>query len=288
MILNANAQVYNYVPLEFQNMESNPAIMAYQFYKSRSNISYIWSAEPIKTFNHYNFSYSKLVNNRNAYGISIENAFQDIDELYRIAAIGAARNFKIANRWTLNSGLIYKFVKLGFEQCKFDYFEYTATNYKQSLLHTINGSTIIADTTGNYYLSLSYLNFILPFSNAFNNIEFPSYVVLNLGNSGYLLIPSGKLDLAYTGFIKSMENRNSFCHYINLGVVQKIGKYSAFKLGLRTGHCESNYYHINPYVSYSFKNLINLKFAYNYHAELGSNNEIKISTFQTSNTSIFP
>jgi len=287
-ITNVNSQVYNYVPIEFQNMESNPAVMGCKFYKSRANISYIWSAQPIKTFNNFSFSYSKQINKKNAYGLSIENTNQDIDELYRIIAIGGARNHKLNNRWSLHGGLLYKFVKLGFQNCNFDYFEYTANNYESNFINIINASAIVTDTAGNYYFSLSYLNLVVPIFMNSNKIEFPSYLIINIGNFGNLLVPSGKLDLNYSSFVKSTNQGNTLSQYINIGFGLKIGKHSGLKVGLRTGLCESYYYHLNPYICYSYKNLINLKFAFNYHAELESGKTTKIPTYQTSNTSIFP
>ncbi len=279
------AQVYNYEPISFYTIESNPSALTsgrtdrvFKFVQKNS----LSNKTP---FSYTQASYSSHLNsNFFGVGLTLNNTYQGKGVSYQYAALGVGYRNVILNKTLLKVGATYKTI-LSHNGGKFEYYKSSVNSSATSdrITEKLNLAVSLTGNSERFYIALSSLNLDLPWSKSHEEIEFSRYYFFNVGNFASIFDRADIREISYAGMSRYDAGKDKWVlsHYLNLKYHMPITRRHSLFLGSRTGYLDQTDIHIMPFVTL-FSEHYTVSFMYNFHLDDSNFNVSKISTIQTS------
>ena len=261
-------QVYNYVPFNYFDIETNPSVLASENMNNRLQVYHQNAFLASQKFSYSNLKFSKYFESSFiGLGLSLNNTIMNDDINYNHIGIGAGYRNILFNKVYLKLGLTYKLVSTLAPAGSFDYFSFYPADWhtKRNFNDNVNLSLSFSSSFDRYYLSISALNIDLPWTKTNTDIQFPSYYVINIGNLMSLWDKRNE-EISYAGFSKYSEIscKRTYNHYINFKFNYVLSRRSSFNYGTRIGYAENDYFHLIPFLTY-YQDKFAITVSYNFH-----------------------
>lgn len=283
----SKAQVYNYVPFTFENMEINPAVVARSPFNNRIGISHTQelngtTSGSLLHYSHFfksSFTGIGLALNRVSYGSK--------HAVYSASAAMAYRTI-VGDRMTVRLGALLRHVHTYSNSNVFDY--YSIKNHAEQAFsgtqQFVNWSLMLGEPDHSNYAFFSMQNITTPWSKRDTLHQFGSQQTWEIGNLLKVLGARPNNRLTYSGRRRIMPDREVFEHYINLRTpFLRINRKLSTLVGGRFGWSQDDFVHLAPaFILFSEQYVWTI--AYNHH--LSTNGALKLpSSIQASFTYIF-
>jgi hypothetical protein len=280
---NANSQVYNYFPLTYNNIESNPSAINAKV-APKINTELFHTANKNKQLSGYQINGTAITDN--PIGLGVTMGANRMNNLMGYSYLGVATSSKINlkgnNRILL--GLTYKVVESYAVNPSFDYYITNITPGKESYNHNFNVAVTFSDTLNNFYLSANVLNVLVPFVNSNSSPKFPLYYVLHAGNLANVFSEAkmGEISFMAISRLSPIDYRYWFSYYANASYQFNISKLHSLQLGTRIGFTDNSYWHLIPYLTFIINDQYGVKLSYSTHKNKSNFDPVFASNFQIS------
>lgn len=278
-------QVYNYSPINYRDIETNPAIIASESKNNQIDFSHQNTFSTSNKFSSSSLKFSKYFKSVfSGLGLILNNTNMGDSIHYNYIGMSAGYRNVLFNKVYIKMGVTYKLISTNAPSGNFDYYSFTQSgiNKQKNINTSINMALSISTLSDRYYVSIGSLNtnFIRDQTN--NSIQFPNYYVFHLGNLLSLFDDSNRnSEISYTAFSKySLTNTKIvYSHYIDLKFVLSITRSSSIKYGSRVGYAENQYVHLIPFCTY-FTRSAALTISYDFYSDKNSFHSKYPSTIQ--------
>lgn len=276
-------QVYNYIPLNYRDFETNPSILAsgnndktlqfiHQNAFATGNPIFLNSLRFTKYFE------SAFL----GMGFSLNNTNSNDNINYYHFGLGIGYRNVLFNKLFIKLGATYKLVYSNSPSGEFDYYSFRITDsiYQKNFKDNLNLALSLSTTLDRYYISFGVQNIDLPWNLSKSDIQFPTYYVLNIGNL-MSLFDDLRSEISYTAFFKSSKITDtiSFSQYINLKFHVKLNRHSGLNYGAKIGYAEYSYFHLIPVIKY-YREKLAIDLSYNFHIDKKTFHSKYYSTIQ--------
>jgi len=265
------SQVYNYIPIHYNDFETNPSVLACELLDRRFQAIHnnslfrhnAFALSSVKVSKYYEDIFCGL-------GFSLNNTIVGKQTNYNHAAISGAYRNVLLNKIYVKVGASYKIINTNSFAGAFDYYSFKPSNTKKNayISNNLNLSLSFASSMERYYMSFAVLNMNLPLTPKGKEIEFPRYYALNAGNLMSLFYRSSANDeLSYSGFGKvGASNKLEFSHYVNLKFKFYVNRYSIIQYGIRMGGTQKDFYQFTPMLTYH-RDRVLINMSYSFHRD---------------------
>jgi hypothetical protein len=267
---NAYSQIYNTIPINHFDIETNPTILASESKANRLQIIHQNSFFTKNEFLYNSVRFSKYFESLfTGVGLSINSTIVEKNISYQHAGISIGYRNVLFNKVYLKIGITNKLIRINSPSGNFDYYSFENTNQKKeiNIRNNLNLALSFSTSADKFFISLSSLNRKINSSMLNDSIKFPTYYVVNIGNL-MSLFDMRNSEISYTFFTKSNHYtlNTSFSHYINCKLNKLISRKSGLQYGSRIGIEGNNYFHIIPFITYYTRKLA-VNFFYNVHLD---------------------
>ncbi len=250
------SQVYNYSPINYKDIETNPAVTASESKNSQIDARHLntfsasnkLSSSSIKVSKYFESAFSGL-------GLILNNT--NTGDSIRYDYIGLAAGYRnvLFNKVYFKMGLTYKLIQTNAPSGNFDYYSFapTGSNKQKKVNSSVNLALSLSTPSDRYFASLASLNTNVLWDKINSGAQFPSYYVFHLGNLMSLFDESSRnSEISYTAFSKYslMNKKTVYSQYIDLKFVFNITRSSSLKYGSRAGYTENQFIHFIPFLTY--------------------------------------
>ena len=261
-------QVYNYIPINHNDIETNPSILASESMNSRIQILHQNTFSSINSFSFNSLRLSKYFESSFfGIGLSINNTNMDSNICYNHIGLGAGYRNVLFNKVYIKFGVTYKLIKTNSTLGNFEYYSFSSSslNNKKKFKDNLNLALSFSSPNDRYYVSFGLLNFDLLWNETKNNIQFPTYYVINVGNL-MSIFDKRNSEISYTAFSKLSEksNKTTYSHYMNFKFHIQLTRKAGLNYGSRIGFAENDYFHFIPFITYYRKKLV-VNLSYSFH-----------------------
>jgi hypothetical protein len=294
-IMRLNAQVYNYEPVRYSNVETNPAYLASDKYRYSASAlhkggffgknKFLFDQVKLTAYNRRLFTGAGLILNRTQLNDSIS---------YSYAGVGIAYRNTLFNAVRIRIGLMYKFSRVHATPGSFDYYSFTASSMEKPLIsavHNFNAAVSFSSPKDRYFLSFSRLNINVPGSSS-QAVLFPTYYMLCAGDLAKML-EKINAELYYTCLVRQYKERTQYAitHFINALNLFNLSRESVLRYGLRAGYCDQGYLQFTPMLSWYKKvgrwKFMDMQLLYDFSVPLKNSERIFRPSLQLSTTYMF-
>lgn len=265
-----HSQIYNTIPINYFDSETNPTILA-----SENKINRLQFIHQNSFFTKNNFLYNSLRFSKcfeslfTGVGLSLNSTIVENNISYQHAGFSVGYRNVLFNKVYIKMGVTNKLIRIESPSGHFDYYSFQNTNQRREIFFRNNLNLALSFSTSNdrYFISLSSLNRKMNGSMLNDNIKFPTYYVINIGNLMSLLNVQNS-EISYTFFSKLNHYtlNTTFSNYINCKLNKPISRKSSLQYGSRIGIEGNNYFHIIPFITYYTRKLA-INIFYNFHLD---------------------
>lgn len=281
-------QVYNYSPINYNDIETNPAITASINKNNQIHASHQNSILSTNTFSSSTINFSKYFESAfSGLGLTLNNTNMNTGIHYNYIGLSAGYRNILFNKVHIRIGATYKVINTNSPPGSFDYYSFTSSgiNKQKNTNTNLNLSLSFSTPSNKHFVSIGSLNNNLDWNRINKSIEFPTYYVFHLGNLMSLFDGSRRgSEISYTAFSKtSIANKKTiYSHYIDFKFILNLTRITGLKYGSRVGTTGYLHVHVSPFITlfnrksaitlfcnfYSDKNSFQLKYSTTFQLSL--------------------
>ena len=266
------SQVYNYSPISYRDIETNPAIVASESKNMQINVSHLNTFSSANPFSTSTLNFSKYSESTfSGLGLTLNNTNMGDSINYNNIGLSAGYRNILFNKVHIRIGLTYKLIKTNAPSGDFDYYSFVASgSLKQKNSNdNLNLSLSISSPSDRYFVSIASLNNKLPWDREIISFGFPSYYVFHLGNLMSLYDGSNRdSEISYTVFssYSLITKKNKISQSVDLKFIMNITRNISIKYGSRLGFAENKYVPLTPFLTF-FKRKSAVTISYDFYSE---------------------
>ncbi len=285
--LTTKAQLYNYVPLTFENLEVNPGIVAKRSFNDRIAFSHThgFNTSTICDQLHYSHYFKSAFT---GLGVALNRISYGKNNVIHSGGIAVGYRNMIAKDIPIRFGGFFRYVNTYSNENTFDYYEidlHPGSPFSRNQ-QMVNWSVMVGDPKSSNYAFFGMQNLALPWSDRDTVHQFGLQQTWEAGNLIPALGGQAHNRLTYSGRRRVMPDREVFEHYVNLRTAfLHLSRKVSTLIGGRVGWSQDDYVHIAPAFTL-FTERFAWTIAYNQHLSTGSATAPP-SSIQTSLTYIF-
>lgn len=250
------SQNYFLTPVSHFDIETNPAILSSEKHKKQIRIDQQNGFKNGNTFNYSSLKLASYIDSRFfGVGLSLNSNSVSNNYAYKTAGLGIGYRNVLFDKAYIRIGAFYK---LNFtNSAAGQFFHYNLTEYgsnsPQELTDNVNLSFALSSSQEKYYLSISFLNMLMPWGKDKINY-FPQYFVINVGDIGSFFRSGEKFKLSYS-YIKALNKYTLIryqSHYVDVSTTLRVTRRINLKFGSHCGSIDNKHLNFIPYISTSF------------------------------------
>lgn len=270
LFLTAYSQVYNYIPISRNEIETNPASLSTQEINNRIQIIHQNAFFSSNQFMLNSIRLTKYINKSFAgIGLTLNNTKYDNDTYYNHIGIGVGYRNMLFNKIAIRIGGMYKLSMLKAQAGSYDYLSFISNEkiVHSNINNSVNMSLSVSYGIDKFHFTAGYLNLFIPIGNKYSEFVFPKYYYINMGNFFKIFRRRGSKDLSYTLLIQENKGLNikSLNHFINYKhSTINLSRKSSLYLGLKVGLLDNSYLQFAPSLTY-FEKKMAISVSYNFH-----------------------
>ena len=260
LILIANSksfsQNYFITPVSHFDIETNPAILSSEKYKNQIIIDQQNGFNNGNTFNYSSLKLASYIDSKFlGVGLSLNSNSVGNNYAYQTVGLGIGYRNVLFDKAYVRIGAFYKVNFTNSQAGQFYHYNFTeyGLDNPQKLTDNVNLSFALSSSQEKYYLSVFFLNMLMPWGKDKVNY-FPQYFVINVGDVGSFFRSGEEFKLSYS-YMKSMVKYSLIkyqAHYINTSVNINVSRRRRFRIGSHCGLIDNKYVNIIPYISMNF------------------------------------
>lgn len=265
-------QVYNYSPISYRDIETNPAIIASESKNLQIDVSHQNTFSSTNPFSCSTLNLSKYFESTfSGLGLVLNNTNMGDSINYNYIGLSAGYRNILFNKVHIRIGVTYKLINTNAPSGNFDYYSFAASgsSKQKNINDNLNLSLSISSPSDRYFVSFASLDINFPWNNTNNSSGFPTYYVFHLGNLMSLFDGSRRdSEISYTAFssYSLITKKNKISQSIDLKFIMNITRNISIKYGSRVGYVENKYVHLTPFLTF-FKRKSALTIAYDFYTE---------------------
>lgn len=265
-------QVYNYVPINHNDFETNSSILASNNMNNRVQLIHLNTFSSSQLFSMSSLRVSKYFESSFlGVGLSLNNTNMGNGISYNHVALGCSYRTLLLNTIYLKLGGAYKIIETNISSGNFNSFSVDSPELTNSMniKTNMNLSVSFSSSKDRYYISFGRLNGNFPREKTIPDIQFPTYYTVNIGNLMSVLSQKKNSEISYSAFTKSIDspdNKTTFSQYINLKFEHPLTRRNSLLYGARIGYAENAYFHLIPFISCFSKKLV-ITASYNFYPD---------------------
>jgi hypothetical protein len=278
-------QVYNYSPINYRDIETNPAIVASESKNNQVNINHINTFSAASPFSITSVELSKYFKSIfSGFGVTMNNTTMKDGIHYNYIALSAAYRNILFNKAHIKIGATYKLISANAPSGSFDYYSFipSGANRQRNVTANLNLSLLVSSPSDKYFISISSLNNNRLWNGVNQSIQFPKYYVFHLGNLMSLFDGANRgSEISLTAFSAySLVNKKTiYNEAIDFKFVLNVTRSCSIRYGSRVGYTESRYMQYTPFITF-FKRKSAVTFSYNFYSKENNIQSVYPSTIQ--------
>jgi len=280
-------QVYNYSPINYRDIETNPSIVASGSKNNQININHLNTFSSTTPFSYTNIQLSKYFESIfSGLGLTANNTMMKDGIHYNYLGLSAAYRNVLFNKAFIKMGATYKLISTNAPSGSFDYYSFTpdGLNRQKNVTGNLNLSLSVSSPSDKYFVSISSLNNNLLWNKKNNSIQFPRYYVFHLGNLMSLFDGANRgSEISYTAFstLSLTNNKTVYNQAIDFKFVLNITRNASIRYGSRVEYAENRYVQCIPFITL-FKRKSAVTFSYNFCSKENNSQFTPLSIIQLS------